>query len=165
MLDDVHIVVPLEDRVYLYFITYDSEAYLSKDVPETTSSIHWQNRHLPLSISVCSNVPGYTNPMCFVSEGSAEVMVQEWISRMLMIASAVEHCKHCKPTLQANVGPTYFCSLAYGWPNVWAPTIKQRWPNIDPTSAVMLAQWWMPMLAQLHFARWHMVGPTYGPQP
>ena len=33
--------------------------------------------------------------------------------------------------VSSYVGPTSFCSLAYGWPNVWAPTIKQRWPNVS----------------------------------
>ena len=37
MLDDVHIVVPPEARMYPYFITYDLEAYLSNDVLESTS--------------------------------------------------------------------------------------------------------------------------------
>jgi hypothetical protein len=85
-LEGVNVIVPLQERVYPYFITYDTEAYLSKDVPETTSSIHWQSRHIPLSISVCSNMPGFTEPVCFINRGEPEGMVRAWMCTMLCIA-------------------------------------------------------------------------------
>ena len=35
--------------------------------PRNTAKLTWEAEHIPLSVSVCSNVPGYDQPKCFVS--------------------------------------------------------------------------------------------------
>ena len=50
-----------------YRATYDIESLLVKDdLPSDTGTLTFKNRHRLLSVSVCSNVPGFTDPVCFV---------------------------------------------------------------------------------------------------
>ena len=59
---------------YPYRITYDIEAFLPKNnLPSPTETTVFSSRHELLSISVCSNVPSFTSPICFVrSDGETE---------------------------------------------------------------------------------------------
>ena len=59
--------VPKELRIMPYRATYDIESLLVKeDLPADTDTLTFKNRHRLLSVSVCSNVPGFTEPVCFV---------------------------------------------------------------------------------------------------
>jgi hypothetical protein len=56
-------------RFYPYRITYDIESLLAKDpdnLPVNTETTTYENSHSLLSVSVCSNVPGFKKPRCFV---------------------------------------------------------------------------------------------------
>ncbi|GFN84818.1 Zinc finger protein 546-like [Plakobranchus ocellatus] len=70
--------VPVEtDFVYPFRDTYDFECYFTKtDIP-TTSTVKtpYTVRHVPLSVSVCSNVPGFENPKCLISDGYPQSLV------------------------------------------------------------------------------------------
>lgn len=35
-------------------------------------------QHVPLSVSVCSNVAGYDEPQCFVSTGDTSEMIKQF---------------------------------------------------------------------------------------
>ena len=89
-LEHVNISVPEQIRYYPFFITYDAEAFLSKDVPESNCTIHWQNKHVPLSISVCSNIPGFKQPKCFVNRGSSEEMLRQFLEHLTFMACAAK---------------------------------------------------------------------------
>ena len=70
--------VPLEtDFVYPFRATYDFECYFAKDKLPTTSTAKtsYTARHVPLSVSVCSNVPEFESPVCFISEGDPQNLV------------------------------------------------------------------------------------------
>ncbi|GFR66083.1 zinc finger protein 546-like [Elysia marginata] len=70
--------VPVEtDFVSPFRATYDFECYFTKnDIPTTsTSKTSYTVRHVPLSVSVCSNVPGFENPMCLISDGDPQNLV------------------------------------------------------------------------------------------
>ena len=59
-LDDEGIVVSDYLRYYPYRATFDFECYFNDErLPTNTDHVEWIARHVPLSVSVASNVPGY----------------------------------------------------------------------------------------------------------
>ena len=84
------ITIPQADRTYPYFLTFDSELYFQSDCPLSTSLIVWEARHVPLSISVCSNMQGFTHPACFVNYGDPVLLMQDCVRYMQTVAMVVE---------------------------------------------------------------------------
>jgi G:T-mismatch repair DNA endonuclease (very short patch repair protein) len=86
-LEDVGIQV--EDRFFPFRATFDIEVYFSKeDLPKNTDKVEWVAKHHLLSISVASNVPGYEEPICFVSGGDSSVVVADFITHLGKISEA-----------------------------------------------------------------------------
>lgn len=80
-------------RFYPFRVTYDIECYLSKDdLPESTDKMTFTSHHELLSISVCSNVPGFTEAVCFVveKEDQPHKVINLFTSYLLEIAEAAE---------------------------------------------------------------------------
>ena len=50
----------------------------------------YTSRHELLSVSVCSNVPGYDTPVCFIRSGTAQELVNDFVDRLETIACRVE---------------------------------------------------------------------------
>ena len=70
--------VPTEiDFVHLFRATYNFECFFAEDELPTTSTAKtsYTARHVPLSFSVCSNVPEFESPVCFISEGDPQNLV------------------------------------------------------------------------------------------
>ena len=66
-LKEFDIIVPIDDQLYPWYIVYDFEAVLSRiREDQTTPNLKWLRRHDPISVSVASNVEGYTEPRSFV---------------------------------------------------------------------------------------------------
>ena len=79
-LDEVGIHVPEEDRYFPFRATFDFEAYFSKrNLPEGTDLLQWNAKHVPLSVSVASNVPGFLKPLCIINEKGVEEMQQKML--------------------------------------------------------------------------------------
>ena len=84
------VIVPEEDRYFSHRETFDFECYFDKEKAqelENTEKLTWQSAHVPLSVSVCSNVPGYETPKCFVSEGDSDLLLEEFIQYLVSISS------------------------------------------------------------------------------
>ncbi|XP_063966739.1 uncharacterized protein LOC135156886 [Lytechinus pictus] len=87
-LADEGIFVEEERRYFPYFATFDLESYLERiendtdpnNVPTDTS------RHIPMSMSINSNVPGYTEPYCKVSDGDCQKLIDDSILYLLEIS-------------------------------------------------------------------------------
>ena len=45
-----------------------------------------QSSHVPLTVNVCSNVPGYQAPKCFVSNGGPNEFISEFIQYLTKIS-------------------------------------------------------------------------------
>ena len=59
------IIVPEQARCFPYRATFDFECYFDQEKAQelkNTEKLTWQSAHVPLSVSVCSNVPGYEEP-------------------------------------------------------------------------------------------------------
>ena len=83
LMEDEGIVVKEENQYYPYQITYDYECYFdTTDLPPSSNKFYWKAKHIPLSVSICSNVPGFVEPQCFVTEGSAEHLVGQMLDYM-----------------------------------------------------------------------------------
>ena len=68
-------------RYYQYVITYDIECFLpSTGTPASTHSTTYDNTHEFLSVSVCSNVPGFRQPVCFVRKSSVSECVGRFVA-------------------------------------------------------------------------------------
>ena len=49
--------------------------------------MNWESAHVPLSVSVCSNVPGFEDPKCFVSNGDPNVFITEFMQCLVSIST------------------------------------------------------------------------------
>jgi hypothetical protein len=69
--------IDVVDRIFPWFLVYDFEAYLTplKDTGNT-EKLTWTHRHMPISVSVCSNVPDYAAPHCIVNEDPDSLTLQ-----------------------------------------------------------------------------------------
>ena len=82
-LDDEGIVVGDSLRFYPYRATFDFESFFTGDtLPADTDHVQWVARHIPLSVSVASNVPGYEPALCFVTDGDADKLVGSMMTRL-----------------------------------------------------------------------------------
>ena len=89
-LHNVGIEVERPHQFYPFFSTYDFESILKKITPDegligdvTTSYTH---EHIPISVSICSNVPGFTEPYCIVEEGD------DLLDEMFKYLSMIQQC-------------------------------------------------------------------------
>jgi hypothetical protein len=87
-LEDEGIIVPPGDRYYPYRATYDIETMFHPPEKERTTKLEWVNQHVLLSISVCSNVPEFTEPKCFVLEGNSAETVEDCLQYLTEISQA-----------------------------------------------------------------------------
>ncbi|KAL8613898.1 hypothetical protein ACOMHN_032888 [Nucella lapillus] len=72
--------------VFPYRATFDLEAYLSQDDLPTVQTPDpktvYTSKHVPMSVSVCSKVPDYREPVCFVSSGDPQDLVNRMIDHI-----------------------------------------------------------------------------------
>ena len=77
------------DRVYTHFITFDFESILKKVQNQRSTKMEWTQEHVPTSVSICSNVPGFLDPHCIVNS-DADDLVREMIEYMQGIATTAK---------------------------------------------------------------------------
>ena len=94
-LDDEGIVVDEALRYYPYRATFDFECYFTGDnIPADTDHVQWSARHVPLSVSVASNVPGYEPALCFVTDGDADKHVLDNLKEQASVWDEVAATAH-----------------------------------------------------------------------
>ena len=84
LLEDEGLTVPEHLKFFPYRATFDFECMFT---PETdlndTEKLTWDAKHISLSVSVCSNVPDYDQPKCFVSDGDSKQLVKEMLEHLV----------------------------------------------------------------------------------
>jgi hypothetical protein len=85
-LEDEGIDVPEEHRYNPYRATYDIEVMLQPTEKRRSEKLEWTSHHVLLSVSVCSNVPTYTEPICFVTEGDTSETVESCLQHLTDIS-------------------------------------------------------------------------------
>ena len=88
-LDDEGITVPEALRVYPFRATFDFECFFDRDnVPADSDKVHWIARHVPLSVSLASNVPGLEPAQCYVTDGDSDKLVADMMDHLTAISDA-----------------------------------------------------------------------------
>ena len=88
-LDDEGITVPEALRFYPFRATFDFECFFDRDnVPADSAKVHWIARHVPLSVSLASNVPGLEPAQCYVTDGDSDKLVADMMSHLHAVSDA-----------------------------------------------------------------------------
>ena len=88
-LDDEGIIVEDVLRYYPYRATFDFECYFDRDnVPADSDRVQWIARHVPLSVSLTSNVPGYETPRCYITDGDSDKLVADMMAGLVATSDA-----------------------------------------------------------------------------
>ena len=88
-LDDEGIVVEKTLRYYPYRATFDIECFFDGDnLPADTKTLQWSARHVPLSVSIASNVPGYEPAQCYITNGDSDKLVEDMMNHLIAISDA-----------------------------------------------------------------------------
>ena len=99
-LDDEGIVVEKTLRYYPYRATFDFECYFDRDnVPADTDHVQWVARHVPLSVSVASNVPGHEDAQCYITNGDSDKLVADMMAGLVATSDAA--FKSLKPSYES----------------------------------------------------------------
>ena len=85
-LEEFDIVAPPDESTYPWFAVYDFEAILSRLEEELpTPQLKWLHRHDTISVSVASNVTGYSEPQGFV-DADPKKLIRDMMQYMGEIA-------------------------------------------------------------------------------
>ena len=88
-LDDEGIVVEKTLRYYPYRATFDFECFFTgNNLPADTDHVQWVARHIQLSVSVASNVPGYEDAQCFVTDGDSDKLLGAMVIGLVSTSDA-----------------------------------------------------------------------------
>ena len=88
-LDDEEITVADTLRFYPYRATFDFECFFDgENLPADSDRVQWIARHIPLSVSLASNVPGHETPQCYVTDGDSDKLVGSMMSDLSAISDA-----------------------------------------------------------------------------
>ena len=88
-LDDEGITVPEALRFYPFRATFDFECFFDRDnVPADSDRVQWIARHVPLSVSVASNVPGHEDAQCYITNGDSDKLVADTMSHLHAVSDA-----------------------------------------------------------------------------
>jgi G:T-mismatch repair DNA endonuclease (very short patch repair protein) len=87
-LENYGISIPLSERKFEEFVVFDMEAMLTPISLHPTKKLSWTHEHIPISVALCSNVDGFTEPICIVNDNCDE-LVGEMVDYMKEIADVV----------------------------------------------------------------------------
>ena len=80
LLEDKGLTIPDHLKIFPYRATFDFECMFTAETElNNTEKLTWNSKHIPLSVSACSNVPDYDQPKCFVSDGDSKQLVKEML--------------------------------------------------------------------------------------
>ena len=95
VLEFYDISVPEHQRLFPWFLVYDFEAMLLPVENEGSDKLAWTAKHVPISVSICSNVDGYITPHCIV-DLSTDSLVAAMVQYMKKIAERGEELARIK---------------------------------------------------------------------
>ena len=88
-LDDEGIIVEDVLRYYPYRATFDFECYFDRDnVPADSDRVQWIAHHVPLSVSLASNVPGHEDAQCYITNGDSDKLVADMMAGLVAVSDA-----------------------------------------------------------------------------
>ena len=78
LLDTIDIHIPDDDCFDPYFVVYDFEA-LQVPIEEELQGRTLHFKHVPATVSICSNVPGHTQPLHLRSYDNSQQLVDDFV--------------------------------------------------------------------------------------
>lgn len=72
-----------DKKFFDYYITYDFESILSKIEDVRTDRLKYTNKHLPVSFSLCSNIPGYDKDPIFVCHNNVKELIDMFVKNLV----------------------------------------------------------------------------------
>ena len=88
-LDDEGFAVIEDLKYYPYRATFDFECYFSDErLPSDSDKRQWSARHVPLSVSVASNVTGHEDAQCYVTNGDSDKLVEDMMAHLITLSDA-----------------------------------------------------------------------------
>ena len=88
-LDEENIRVAESLRYYPYRATFDFECWFdTEQLPSDSDRVHWIARHVPLSVSVASNVSGHERVKCLVTNGDTNKLVIDMMAILISMSDA-----------------------------------------------------------------------------
>ena len=105
-LEQIGIQMPKQDRIYPYYACYNFEAYLCRDqLPENGPKLLFELRHVPMSVGIASNVPGFEEGKCFIVSDNEKELIQNLIDYLEAISLSAYRLvkKKFRPTFEALV--------------------------------------------------------------
>ena len=91
-LDDENIRVNESLRYYPYRATFDFECWFDTEHLPSDSEVRWIARHVPLSVSVASNVPGHERVTCLVTNGDSNKLMIDMMAILMTMSNAAYDC-------------------------------------------------------------------------
>ena len=76
-----------ESRYYKLFAVWDMEAMLQKTNHSTMAKLNWVSKHVPISVSVASNITNFESPRCFINPDPT-ILVQNMMEYLTLISIA-----------------------------------------------------------------------------
>ena len=74
----IGIIVPLKDRYFPYFACFDFECYFdTANLPKNGSQLTFEARHVALSFAISSNVAGFQDGVCHVTDEDETVLISK----------------------------------------------------------------------------------------
>jgi len=69
-LESIGVNIPFNDRHYPYYACFDFECYFSQEhLPKNGEKLIFEAYHIPMIVGIASCIPGYEQPVCYVSQG------------------------------------------------------------------------------------------------
>ena len=92
LLEDEGLIIPDHLKIFPYRATFDFKCMFTAEMElNNTEKLTWNSKHIPLSVSVCSNIPDYDQPKCFVSDGDSKQLVKEMLDYLVKISEESCH--------------------------------------------------------------------------
>lgn len=125
------ISVNANERFYEWFLVYDFESMLVPNNSQSSVNLQYTEQHVPISLSVCSNIDDHTEPRCIV-KSNVDSLVEKMLDYMLTIArKAAELTKEKFSDVFAALDDLVLtrefvmtCSRGWGW---WRNSGNDKW--------------------------------------
>ena len=80
--------IPESDRFFDYYICFDIECMMNDNVQQiNTTETSYLYEHTLASISICSNLPSFLEPICLISDGDPKELVKKALAYMNKIST------------------------------------------------------------------------------
>ena len=83
-LEEHGITIPATERFFPWFLVFDFEAMLISTQEPKSEKLSWTTEHVPISVSICSNVEGLKMPHCLVDQNTNK-LVSKMVESMTQI--------------------------------------------------------------------------------